>query len=35
MNFSGWIDGYTVVPLKAANLLGVDIRGQWDATHEI
>ena len=25
----------TVVLLKAANLLGVDVRGQWDATHEI
>ena len=25
----------TVVLLKAANLLGVDGRGQWDATHEI
>lgn len=25
----------TVVLLKAANLLGVDVRGQWVATHEI
>ena len=25
----------TGVLLKAANLLGVDVRGQWDATHEI
>ncbi len=25
----------TVVLLKAANLLGVDVRGPWDATHEI
>ena len=25
----------TVVLLKAANLLGVDVRGQWDETHEI
>ena len=27
--------GETVVLLKAANLLGVDIRGPWGATHEI
>ena len=25
----------TVVLLKAANLLGVDVRGPWGATHEI
>ena len=25
----------TIILLKAANLLGVDVRGQWDATHEI
>ena len=25
----------TIILLKAANLLGVDVRGQWGATHEI
>lgn len=35
--FHDLIDAFdeTVVLLKAANLLGVDVRGQWDATHEI
>ena len=27
--------GETIILLKAANLLGVDVSGQWGATHEI